>query len=292
MNRHLKYLLILNTAMVFISTSGPLGRYINLPPPLTIACRATFAMVFLGLFCWFRKYPFRFSIKEHGMTVWISGLLMAAHWVTYFYALQWANVAIAMLTLFAYPIITTLLEPIFFKIKYQISHLFLSIVIIIGILFLVPDLDMENSITQGLIMGLVSALCYALRNILLKSKIEYFNGSILMFYQMAITAIVLIPVYFYFPMEQDALISALPYILFLGLFTTAFGHTLFLNSFRYFSVSTASILSSMQPIYGIIMAIIFIHEYPEKNSIIGGSIILSAVMIESLLSNKKNKSET
>lgn len=49
----------------------------------------------------------------------LAGLFMGIHWVTYFYALQWSNVAIGMLSLFTYPVITAFLEPLFFKTHFK-----------------------------------------------------------------------------------------------------------------------------------------------------------------------------
>ena len=120
--------------MLCISTSGALGRYINLPPPLTIWYRAGFALVFLGLFCFWKKYAFRFDVKKHGFTIFLTGFLMAVHWVAFFYALKWSNVAIGMLSIFTYPIMTTLLEPIFLKTKFQTSHLFLGGMILLSLI--------------------------------------------------------------------------------------------------------------------------------------------------------------
>lgn len=283
----LKNLLLINIAMLCVSTSGALGRYIDLPPPLTIWCRAGFALFFLALYCWWKRYPFRFSLTEHGLTIFLTGFLLTVHWVSYFYALQWSNVAIGMLSLFCYPMLTTLLEPLFFKTKLQRFHLLLGGIILLGIYFLVPSFDLKDGMTQGLLMGLLSAVSYAFRNLILKAKIVHFNGSSLMFYQMLIMLVLLSPVLFYY--ETAGVATQWPYILFLGLITTAVGHTLFLNSFKHFSISTASIMSSMQPIFGIIIAMIFLHEMPSWRSVIGGSLILLTVIIESRRSISKEQ---
>ncbi len=287
-NQDLRNIVLINFAMLCISTSGALGRYIDLPPPLTIWCRAAFALLFLGVFCWWKKYPLRFSLAKHGFLILLTGVLLTVHWVSYFYALQWSNVAIGMLSLFCYPILTTLLEPIFFKTKFQKIHLLLGGIILLGIYFLVPNFDLEDGMTQGLLMGLLSAVSYAIRNLILKAKIETFNGSSLMFYQMVVMLVLLFPVIFYY--ETATVTSQLPFLIFLGLITTAVGHTLFLNSFKHFSISTASIMSSMQPIFGIIIAMIFLQEMPSWRSLIGGTLILLTVIVESLRSVKsKNK---
>ena len=285
---HLQNIFLLNLAILCISTSGALGRYINLPPPMTIWWRALFALFFLGFFCGWKKLSFRFDIKKYGFPFFVSGFLMTAHWVTYFYALQLSNVAIGMLSLFTYPVMTAFLEPIILKTPFQKHHFLLGFIVLIGVSFLAPDLAFENKMTQGLLMGLISAFAYSLRNIILKTQVQNFNGSILMFYQMVVMLILLFPVLFFY--EEKLTTEQLPFILFLGLVTTAIGHTLFLNSFRHFSVSGASILSGMQPIYGIIIAMIFLSEIPEWRNWIGGLLIILTVILESFL-NKKSANQ-
>ncbi|MEM6965101.1 MAG: DMT family transporter [Bacteroidota bacterium] len=286
-NSPIRPILLLNLAMLCISTSGMLGRYVSMPPPLTIWWRAFFAIFCLGIFCLWKNYTFRFDRKKYGKIFFISGALMAIHWVTYFYALHLSNVAIGMLSLFTYPVMTALLEPVMLKTKFEKHHLLSSLLVLVGIYFLAPELNFSNAMTQGLLMGLISALCYSVRNILLKTQVTTFNGSVLMFYQMVITTVLVFPVLFFYDQILDY--SQVPYILFLSLITTAVGHTLFLNSFKFFSVSTASILSGLQPIYGIVLAIFFLGEIPNWSSWIGGSLILLTVVLESRLNLRAKK---
>ena len=271
-------LLLLNVSMLFSSSSGAFGRSIDLSPPLTIGYRAFIALVLLALYGLIQRHRFQFDLKQHGLIVFLSGILMAIHWVLYFYALRWGSVAIGMLSLFTYPVFTSLLEPLFFDIKWQWRHLMMSRLIIIGIFFLAPSLDIKNISTRGLLMGLFSAFTYSLRNILLKKKIDAFKGSMLMFYQMVITFVMLIPTFVIY--EKEDVTLQLPYIGALAILTTI-GHTLFINSFRYFNISTISILSSIQPLLGIALGVIFLSEIPNEHSIIGGLLILLTVIIES-----------
>ena len=208
----------------------------------------------------------------------LSGILMAGHWVTYFFALQWSSVAIGMLSLFTYPMITVLIEPLFFDISYQKRHLLLGLMILAGVYFLAPSFELNNTVTQGVLMGILSSVCYALRNILMKQKIATIDGSVLMLYQMGVTLIILLPALVYF--ETSSYTTNLPYLLILGVLTTAVGHTLFLNSFKNFSIGTVSIMSGIQPIYGILIGIFFLSEIPSGRSIIGGLLIILTVLIE------------
>jgi len=283
-NQHFSRLLELNISMLFISTSGALGRYVNLPVTITIAARALLAFAFIFLYCKWRGISLKVQKKHRGI-IFLSGILMGAHWLTYFYSLRLSNVAIGMLSLFTYPIITAFLEPLLLKTKLQTVHLLLGALVLAGIYFLVPNFNLENSYTLAVIVGVFSALLYALRNLILKTKVETYNGSMLMCYQMGIIGVLLLPVTF--SVDFNAILMQWQGILALALITTAIGHTLFLNSFKYFSITTVSILGSIQPVYGIIMGAFLLNEIPDLNTVFGGVLILGSVVIESIRSYKK-----
>jgi drug/metabolite transporter (DMT)-like permease len=274
-----KNLLELNLAMLFISTSGVLGRYIEMPSPITIGLRALLACVVLFLFCKWKKANLHLQSKDR-KTILVSGILLGLHWTTYFYALQLSNVAIGMLSLFTFPAITAILEPILLKTKILKTHLLLSVLVLVGIYFLVPDFNLENSQFKAVGFGVLSAFCYALRNIAMKSKIDRYDGSVLMVYQLLAIAVCWSPSYFLF--DGSNTITYLPAIVLLAVLTTSIGHTLFLYSLKNFSTITASIISCTQPIYGILIALIILGEVPQVTTIIGGLIIISTVLAESI----------
>jgi len=284
-NQHLRNIIELNIAVLLVSTSGILGRYISMPPPVTIWLRCLLAALILGAYIWYKKINLKVERKKDWATIIVSGLFFGAHWITYFYALQLSNVAIGMLSLFTYPIITALLEPLFFKTKLNPKHVILGVVVLIGIYFLSPEFNLENNHTKGVLFGLISAVFYAVRNILMKKKVANYHGSMLMFYQMVIITLVLCPVLFIF--EANPTTNDWQALLILALVTTSIGHTLFVMSFKNFSISTASIMSSVQPIYGILFGMLLLNEIPSGNTLIGGFLILTTVVIESVNSSKK-----
>jgi len=265
--------------MLFISTSGALGRYIQLSVPITIGARAILAFILLLLYCYFKEISFKLEKKDVPMIL-LSGILMGLHWISYFYALQMSNVAIGMLSMFTYPVWTAFLEPLLLKTKFQKVHLVLGALVLCGIYFLIPDFDLENSYTLAIGVGIVSALVYALRNLLMKSKVTKYNGSILMTYQTGIVGILLFPALFF--TDVSVILSQWEALVTLALLTTAIGHTLFLLSFKHFTITTASILSSVQPVYGILIGMLFLSEYPSWSTVFGGILILTAVLVESI----------
>lgn len=271
------HLILLNLSIVFISTSGVLGRYISLPPELSIFWRSLLAIPFLVLLLLSTKQSIQTAFQWHPKLL-LAGLFMGVHWVTYFYALQWSNVAIGMLSLFTYPVITAFLEPLFFGTSFQKRHVLVGSLTLFGIYFLVPSFSLAESYGAALALGIFSAFCYAIRNLLLKNAAVNQSGLQLMLLQVVIISLCFLPV-----VSIEKITLSVPFILpllFLALFTTVIGHSLFLHSLRYFSVTTASLMSSVNPLYGILIAYFFLNEIPHWGVYIGGALILFAVVLE------------
>lgn len=283
-NTHIKNISGLLLATLFISTSSVLGKYIAMPTEVIIWFRASLAMVFLYIFCKYKKIDLRIKSSKDYKPFFISGVLMAAHWVTYFYALKLSNVALGVLSLYTFPIIIALLEPLFFKVKFNPIYILLGLMVLAGLYILTPEFNIESSQVKGILFGVFSAFCYAVRILILKQHVAKYNGTMLMFYQTVIVTILLLPVLFF--MDVSGLESQFPYILLLAFLTTAVGHSLMLHSLKFFSASTASIISSLQPIFGIILAFFFLQEIPTLNTFLGGSLILLTVIVESIRSRK------
>ena len=281
----LKHILQLNLAVIIISTSGTLGRYIELSPFLIIFLRSFIAIWALVIFCKIKGFKLNFSNKKDLLKVLFAGILMCAHWLTYFQSLKLSSVAIGMLSIYTYPVITTFLEPLIRKTGFNKIHLFLGILVLFGVYFLVPEFSLDNQQTIAVCFGVGSAFLYSLRNILMKQQASKYNGSVLMLYQMFVVSTLLIPVLFFF--DLSVIPSQLAPVLVLGLLTTSVGHTLLVSSFKYFSATTASIISSAQPIYGILLGYFILNEIPSINTVIGGLLIATAVFTEIFRSFKK-----
>ena len=286
-NQHANQILLLSLATLLISTSGALGKYIDLPTPVTIWWRCFLGGLFLFLFCKYRKIQINIRSKKDISTIFISAFFLGTHWITYFYALKLSNVALGMLSLFTFPVITAFLEPLFSKTKFNPIHIILGFMVLLGIYILAPNFNFESNQVKGVLLGVFSAVCYAFRNLILKNHVANYNGTTLMMYQTAILTVLILPVMFF--MDTSNIQTQFPYIILLALVTTAIGHSLFIASLKYFSVSTASIIGSAQPVFGIIIAFIFLNEIPTLNTFFGGSLIIGTVVIESFRSKMINK---
>ncbi|MFK7831867.1 MAG: DMT family transporter [Winogradskyella sp.] len=281
---HLNHILLLTVATLFISTSGALGKFIDLPTPVIICWRSFLAALFLLVYCLYKKIDLKIKTPKDRRTFFIGAVLMGAHWVTYFHALKLTNVAIGMLSMFTFPVMIALLEPLFSKTKFDPIHMLLGGMVLLGIYILAPDFNLESDQLKGILFGLCSALCYALRILILKGEVKKYHGTMLMFYQVAIVSVLLMP--FVFTLGTANITTQYPYVIVLALLTTAIGHTMFINSLKYFKASTASIIGSAQPVFGIIIAYFFLNEIPTLHTFVGGSLIIGTVIIESIRSKR------
>lgn len=65
-------------------------------------------------------------------------------------------------------------------------------------------------------------------------------------------------------------------------------HTLFINSLKNIKTQTAGIISSLEPVYGIILAVILLGELPTIKEVIGGVIILGTSFYSTISVKKAN----
>lgn len=284
-NQHIKNILELSLSTLLISAAGVLGKYISMPAAVIIWWRALLALIILLLFCLYKKMDLKIPSKKDKTIILTSALFLGAHWVTYFYSIKVSNVSIGMLSLYTFPAITSILEPLIRKTPFNKTHLLLAILVLIGIYTLVPELNFENSNAKGVFWGLFSAALFSLRNIMLKDTSKSYDGITVMVYQLFVVTVTVSPVLYF--LDTSDITTQYPYVILLALLSTAIGHSLFVKGLKNFSASTASIIMSTQPVYGILLAFIFLKEIPTSNTFIGGALIISTVIIESIRSSKK-----
>ena len=274
-------LLEINIATVLLSLNFVIVKLISLPAEAIVLLRTVLAAVALCVFLFFIKERFKLASKKDYFLVFFLGFLLAVHWITLFYAIKISTVAIAVISLFTYPVITTFLEPYFDREKTKFMDVFMAILVLAGVFFMMPSFDLNDTATLGVLFGLTSGFTYSLRNVITKRYVKRYSSSLIMFYQILVTMIVTLPFLFVFP---DTLVFKgydVQYLLWIGLIGTALAHTLFIKSFASLKVRTASMISLVQPVYGIFFAYLLLNEVPTLRILFGGLIVLGAVAFDS-----------
>lgn len=73
-------------------------------------------------------------------------------------------------------------------------------------------------------------------------------------------------------------------LIILGIIFTGISHSLFISGLKNIKTQTAGIISSLEPVYGIIFAVFLLREIPTLREILGGSIILGTVFYSTIKS--------
>ena len=242
--------------------------------------RSLFACIFLYALVRFLGESLRLDSRKDYLMGTLLGIIMAAHWVTYFLAMQLASVSVGIIALFTFPVITVLLEPFFEGIKLAWQDLVSALVVFIGIAIMVPDSSMDNDVTYGIIVGVFSAFLYSLRNLMHRKYFSHYSGTRAMAFQtLIITGCIL-----FLGFEEISTADTHTWILLatLGVFFTAVPHAAVAAALQHLRAKTFSLVACMQPFYGVVFAILLLGEDPRWQTIVGGLMVISAAVYETI----------
>jgi drug/metabolite transporter (DMT)-like permease len=228
----------------------------------------------------YTKQSYRLGSKRDYMMAGLLGSLLAIHWVTYFHAMQVSTVAVGVIALYTYPVITVFLEPLFHGETPHIADIISSIAVLFGIYLIVPEFSLDNSTLVGVLFGVFSALMMSLRNIMQRRYFSAYKASHSLFYQTLVVMLVLVV----FIDTDISVIESSQWwlLLLLGIVFTALPHTLFANGLLHLKAKTASLIACVQVVYAAIFAAVILGEWLTWNVVAGGLIVVSAAMYESL----------
>lgn len=232
-------------------------------------------VLFLATYSLLSGQPLRWPSRDK--TLLITGIIMCAHWVLFFYSLKYASVAIAAVSVFTYPMQTILLESLIKRKPVHITYLVLSALVAAGVILLNPEFSLDSHDSLGILFGLFSGTLLALRNIYSKVLLSRYDPNSVYFVQVFITTMLLIP--FAWQETWTAVADNVIPLLLLGFLTTTVGHLLMMKSMRFFTAGEVGLMISGQPVSAIIIAYFLLDERPENQVIYGALLVLLAVFI-------------
>ena len=270
-------LLDIHLATVLFGLAGLFGKWLALAPFIIVLGRVVFASLALSIFLLSLKLSLRKILRENFILLAVLGFVLAVHWVAFFKSIQVSTVAVGLLAYSCFPVFTVLFEPLFFKEKLDRTNLLLAGLCLGGAFLIVPRFSLADAISQGLVWGLFSGFSFALLTIFNRRLAQRYSSLAIAFLEDSVAAIFLLPFFIFSPSSltaRDMLLLA-----FLGVVCTAGSHTLFIKGLRGVRAQTASIISSLEPVYGIALAYLMLGETPSPRTLRGGLVILSAALM-------------
>lgn len=284
MNDKNKNLIQIHLSVLLFGITGIFGKLITLPSIIIVLGRVIFSSLSLFIFLKFTKQNLKLKNKKDYFYLVFMGIILAIHWTTFYQSIKLSTVATALLTFSTFPVFVTFLEPCFFKEKLKFSDTVTALVSFTGIIFIIPSFDFKDSMTLGAVFGIISGFTYAVLSVFNRKYVKNYSGSVIAFYEQSITGLVLLP--FYFIAKPVMSLNNILLLILLGVVFTAVSHTLFITGLKNIKTQTAGIITTLEPLYGIICAVFIIHEIPSPKTILGGFIILGTVLYSTLKSKK------
>jgi len=291
-NNRGKNILQLHFIVFIFGFTSVLGALISISAlPITIY-RMGIASFFLALFIFFydkNKFKLR---KGLIIKILICGLIIALHWITFFYAIKISNVSITVSMMSSAAFLTSLIEPLFFKKKFLLYELILGILSLFGVSII---FNAEIKYIDGLIVALISSVLVSVFTIL-NSRIVINNSSITISFYELFFGFLFSLFYYYLFIDTSLFLEKINYqdltfLLILGIICTSYAFTKSVDLIKYLKPFTIMMIINMEPVYAILISLLIFgeSEYLSINFYIGFIIILISVIINGFFKYKKNK---
>lgn len=271
-----------------------LGKLITLPADQLVWYRMLIAATtFLVLFL-VNGTKFILPTKEI-LKILGVGIIVGAHWVTFFGAVKLSNVSVTLGCLASATLFTSILEPIFFKKKLNAIEVIIGVLIIIG-LYLI--FQFETKYWQGIITAIISAFLAGLFTVLNRKLVANHKARVISFYEM-LGGFIGIAIFLLFSGSMgEGLVKPtgmdIVYLLLLGLVCTAFAFVIQVDVMRQLTAYIVALTINLEPIYGIVLAFIFFgdSELMSTGFYLGTIVILLSVFGYPVYNHYKTRRKT
>lgn len=262
-----------------------LGALISLDAIPLVWYRMLIATGFVFLYVLFKREKLKFSLKVLSQFA-LSGIIIAAHWMTFFAAIKVSNVSITLAVLSTGAFFASLLEPLLYGRKIILYEVLFGLMVIGG-LYLIFDL--EASYTLGIVLALISAFLSALFSVLNGKLVLKHKASVISFYEL-LFGVIGISIFLAFSggfTVEFFQVSANDwmYLLLLASVCTAYAFIGSIYVMRWISPYTVMLTLNMEPIYGIILALLILGDVEKMDSqfYFGAIIILMTVLANGII---------
>lgn len=275
-------LLKMHLAVFLWGFTGVLGRAILLPEYSLVWYRTLITSIIFLIILLYRK-EFKVLSRQEIFRFARIGSIIAIHWVAFYGSIKYANASIALTCLSTAGIFTALIEPIVLKVKFNYKELIIGFIAMIGMYFIYK---FEIGYATGIILGLIASLLSSIFTILNKKIVNNYPSRLVAFYEIGsgyIFLTLLLPIYiYYFPSTSfSPTYSDWGWLFVLSLCCTVWGQSLALSALKKLSSFTTVLMVNLEPVYGIVLAILIYHENKELGwgfytgiSLIGLSVVL------------------
>ncbi|WP_338409972.1 DMT family transporter [uncultured Flavobacterium sp.] len=302
-NSYIKNYLHLHLIVFIWGFTAILGKVISLEALNLVCYRMFFGAIFIYIFIYIKKLSIKISFKTFTQFA-LLGIVIAAHWFTFYEAIKVSNISITLACLSTGAFFASIIEPVLFKKKLNWLNLFLGLFVIVGLYFIAFATTIEkhgffssfNHIFtdasvpfEGVVLAIISAFLSALFSVINGKFAKIHDATIISFYEIGV-GFVSITIYMLFADKLDASFFQLSlndffWLMILSSICTAYAFLASVKVMKIISPFTVMLTTNLEPIYGIILALLFYNETEKMSPIfyIGAFIILISVLLNGFI---------
>lgn len=276
--------------LVFIAGfTAILGELITIDAISLVWYRMTMAGILMYIYILIKKINIKVSNKDL-LNFFLAGLLIALHWITFFASIKVANISVALAMFSTGAFFASFVEPLLFKRKIIRYEILFGLLAIVGVYVIVQA---ELKFLNGIILGITSALFSTLFAVLNGTFIERHNATVISFYEF-IFGVLCISVFLacydsgFSASFFEISLSDFSYLAILASVCTAYAFIASVHVMRYISPYSVVLTYNLEPVYGIILAVLF---FPESEVMgfpfYGGAVlIIITVLMNAIVKHK------
>lgn len=277
--------------LVFIAGfTAILGKLITIEAVSLVWYRMLIATVLMYIYIKIAKIDIKIS-KKSLIKLSVAGIIIALHWITFFAAIDASNISITLAMFSTGAFFASFIEPIIYKRKIIWYEILFGIIVIIGV-WIITQSEIKH--ITGIILGISSAFFSSLFAVLNGKFLEEHSATKISFYEF-ISGVIFISIFIqlfgggfsveYFQISN----SDFWYLFILASVCTAYAFIASVYVMKQISPYTVVLTYNLEPIYGIVIAIIYFPNSEKMSSefYYGAAIILGVVILNGILKNIK-----
>jgi drug/metabolite transporter (DMT)-like permease len=218
------------------------------------------------------------------------GVLVSLHWLSFYASIKLSNASVGATCIALGPVFLAFIEPWIARRKFDPRELLIGIAVVPGVAMVVGGVP--HGMRLGILVGVLSALFVALFGSLNKRLVEHGDpltvtcielGTGTLFLTMMAPLFPHTGAAFVLPSMHDALM-----LVALSFGCTLLPFALALVALRHISAFGTQMITNLEPVYAIVLAIMLLHEQRELDGwfYAGVAVIVAAVFVHPLLNRK------
>lgn len=255
--------------------------------------RLAIAMAILSPVILFRQRSGERGLRELSAGDWLRlllvGLLFGIHWLLYFISIKWASASIAAVAVSTYGIHLLILNRFVKNHVVRLTDGLAVAACFAGCVLIAPDLDLQNRVTLGLLVGIASGFFYACLPFMHQSLMHVPTGT-RAWGQFAFACLVFVPL---FPLSDWTLTPGDWWrLLVLGVVCTVIGHTLWVKASSELPAVLTSVTYYLYVPIAMVSSFFLLNEQLTASMVLGAVLILGANITTALLTWQRSSAVT